>query len=95
MGKPKGLPKTGGRTKGTTNKRTAEFVQQVASEGLTPLDYMLKVMRDDAMDTAMRNDMAKAAAPYVHPRLANIEHKGEGGGPIEVTFIRYSDKAIR
>lgn len=38
---------------------------------------MLKVMRDESADKAQRLDMAKAAAPYVHPRLAAIEHSGD------------------
>jgi hypothetical protein len=32
---------------------------------------------------AMRFEAAKAAAPYIHPRLAAIEHTGPNGGPIE------------
>ena len=37
--------------------------------------------------TAARN-AAKDAAPYIHPRLAAIEHMGKGGGPIEFTNAR-------
>src|SRR5690349_6340751 len=35
-----------------------------------------------------RLEAAKAAAPYCHPKLANVEHSGPGGGPIahEVTI---------
>lgn len=32
---------------------------------------------------SMAQDAAKDAAPYVHPRLAAIEHTGEDGGPID------------
>ncbi len=28
-------------------------------------------------------EAAKAAAPYIHPRLAALEHSGSGGDPIE------------
>ncbi len=28
-------------------------------------------------------EAAKAAAPYLHPRLAAVEHSGTGGDPIE------------
>ena len=28
-------------------------------------------------------EVAAKAAPYCHPKLQNIEHKGEGGGPIQ------------
>src|SRR5215471_1233994 len=36
--RPKGLPKTGGRQKGTANKRTCEIADQAAREGITPLE---------------------------------------------------------
>ena len=48
----------------------------------TPLDYMLRVMRNPASDDERRDQMAKVAAPYVHPRLAAIQHTGKDGGPI-------------
>lgn len=56
------------------------------TEGITPLDYMLSVMRDEAEEPTRRADMAKAAAPFVHPRLAAIEHTGKDGGPIVVAL---------
>lgn len=34
----------------------------------TPLDYMLRVMRDPRTDAARRDRMAMAAAPFLHPR---------------------------
>lgn len=68
--------KTGGRTKGVPNKATAAKVAEVEASGLTPLDYLLSVMRDDQKMPDVRLDAAKAAAPYVHPRLAAINHSG-------------------
>jgi len=89
MPKSKGLPKTGGRKKGTPNKKTSEVVKAVKAGGVTPLDYMLDVMRkpipseaEPAVKVAMiglRFEAAKAAAPYVHPKLAAIEHTGKDG----------------
>lgn len=72
----KGKPKTGGRQKGAANKATAQRQAEVAASGLTPLDYMLAILRDEALDESKRLDAAKAAAPYVHPRLAAVEHSG-------------------
>jgi hypothetical protein len=40
-----------------------------------PLDYMLEVMRDTDADERRRDDLARAAAPYVHPRLSAVEYK--------------------
>lgn len=57
--------------------------EQAILSGITPLEYMLKIMRDETQSPTFRADMAKAAAPYVHPRLATIEHNGKDGGPIQ------------
>ena len=38
---------------------------------------MLEIMRDETADPALRCDMAKAASPYMHPRMAPVEHTGD------------------
>ena len=75
MPRPRGLPKTGGRQKGIANKRTREIADVAIAQGLTPLEYMLAVLRDETVDPERRDEMAKAAAPYLHPRLASVEAK--------------------
>ena len=65
--------KTGGRKKGSLNKVTYEM----KAAGETPLEYMLRIMRDEAAESTRRDEMAKAAAPYLHPRLSSIEHTGD------------------
>ncbi|MBV9995533.1 MAG: hypothetical protein JO127_09995 [Caulobacteraceae bacterium] len=74
-----GHTKLGGRQKGTPNKATAAKVAEIAASGLTPLDYLLSIMRDEDRPTDERVEAAKAAAPYVHPKLASIQAKVEGG----------------
>ncbi len=59
------------------NLASAARQAEVAASGITPLEYMLSIMRNDEADEAKRLDAAKAAAPYVHPRLAAVEHSGE------------------
>lgn len=63
----------GGRQKGTPNKATAAKAAAIEASGLTPLDFMLQVMRDEGQDMDARRDMAKAAAPYVHAKLSSID----------------------
>lgn len=48
-----------------------------------PLDYMLEILRDEGNDKLTRMDAAKAAAPYVHAKLAAAQISGPDGGPIE------------
>jgi hypothetical protein len=81
-----------GRKVGSVNKLTKE-AKESAAEGLTPLDFMLKVLRNEDLDGAARMDAAKAAAPYVHAKLANVEVGGKGGGNIVVEIVRFSDQA--
>jgi hypothetical protein len=76
-----------GRKAGAPNKASALREAEVAASGTTPLEYMLAIMRDDLSPAARRDDMAKAAAPYVHPKLAAVEHSGPDGGPIEVSNL--------
>jgi len=66
-----------GRKKGARNQKTAALLTDIAATGLTPLDYLLRVMRDETGDEARRVDAAKAAAPYVHAKLAPIEPEGK------------------
>jgi hypothetical protein len=83
----RGKPKTGGRKKGVLNKVTAEREAEIAASGLTPLEYMLRVLRDSKAPDERRDEMAKAAAPYVHPRLAAVEMTGRDGGPLQFRHV--------
>lgn len=65
-------------------------------EGVSPLEFMLKLMRqktdheDVKVQTAreaMALEAAKAAAPYVHPKLAAIEHTGADGKDLNPTPV--------
>ena len=72
--------KTGGRKRGTPNKRTSVLAAKAEASGdgapgEMPLDYMLRVMNDPATEPHRRDAMAKAAAPYLHPQLAAIHHR--------------------
>lgn len=74
--------KTGGRQKGTLNRKNQEMQAKIEAEGITPLDYMLRLLRDDQQPRDMRFEAAKAAAPYIHPRLNATDHSGEIAMPL-------------
>lgn len=69
--------KTGGRSKGTPNKATAAKQAEIEASGLTPLDFMLGVLRDEGKPFDARMDAAKAAAPYVHPKRSPVDSEGK------------------
>lgn len=63
-------PKTGGRQAGTPNKRDAEVIKDLMAKGISPLEYMMSVVWDEEADDRRRDEMAKAAAPYWHPKVS-------------------------
>jgi hypothetical protein len=101
--RPKGLPKTGGRQKGTPNKRTLGLQMGLVASGAPPelaekplrqlpLDFLLDVMADESQPIATRVDAAKAAAPYVHFRKGLVDTSGRDV-PLTVQILRFSDVA--
>lgn len=81
-----GSRKGAGRKAGSATKKTREIADKACEGGMTPLEYMLKLMhsepgvslepREQIAHNALRFEAAKAAAPYVHPRLAAVEMSG-------------------
>lgn len=65
-----------GRPKGAASKMNEAARAKAAEEGITPLAYMLAILRDDTKDSETRMDAAKSAAPYLHARLAAVELSG-------------------
>src|SRR6186713_2006340 len=90
-GKPKGLPKSGGRQKGGVDKIKREAI--LAAQGITPLDYMMAVVRNETEDKTVRLDAAKAAAPYVHARLQAVTLGGDPENPIKLDSRSELDEA--
>lgn len=88
MARPKGSPKFGGRQKGTPNKATSAQKAAMAASGLSPLDYMLSVLRDETQESDKRLEAAKAAAPYVHARLSTVDANISGDVGLTVEIVR-------
>jgi hypothetical protein len=86
--------KTGGRKPGVPNKKTAALQNRVAESGITPLDYMLNLLRTDETPPALKFEAAKAAAPYIHPKLSNIDVGNAGGKPFEVKLSDSDTKLL-
>ena len=53
---------------GITKPIPVDIAQEAANADMSPIEYMLKVMRDDGADKDRRDRMAIAAAPYVHKK---------------------------
>ncbi|SRR5258708_4513042 len=100
---PAKRPKFGGRKPGSKNKAKAERTAAIAAAGITPLEFMLREMRRPiptnvkpavkASMRALQMDAAKAAAPYVHPKLGQVDiaHGTKDGKPFEITLVQKDD----
>lgn len=70
---PKGGSRQGaGRPRGSRGKRTKDSIARAEALGPTPLEVLLESMLEARAQgqRAEAVDCAKAAAPYVHPKLA-------------------------
>ena len=68
-----------GRPKGAASLKTREIANRAVAEGITPLEYLLLVMRDENASPPSRLEAAKSAAPYVHPRLSAVDVSSKDG----------------
>lgn len=71
-----------GRKPGTKNPATLakealleEVIAKAVEGETTPLEVMLQIMRAPESPAAMKFEAAKAAAPYVHPRLSQVDSR--------------------
>ena len=80
MGRPKGLPKTGGRQKGTPNRRNAEVTKILADLNHCPPAELARLAQraanEDNLDLAVRANAA--LMPYVYAKLQSVDHKIDG-----------------
>ena len=80
-----------GRKKGSIAKLDAEARKKMIEGGITPLDFLLAVMRDNHQDFRVRLDAAKTAAPYCHSRLASTELSGGSIEPVQPQMTKTLD----
>ena len=83
-----------GRPKGSKNTASVARQEQIARTGLTPLEFMLARMRDETADMRDRVYAANAAAPYVHPKLANFELGNKAGEVFRVMVDSGDNKVL-
>jgi methanogenic corrinoid protein MtbC1 len=84
----RGGPRTGaGRKKGQATKMNEAARRAALETGISPLDFLLNAMRDATHEFDTRLDAAKAAAPYVHARLAAITHSGDEDNPVRTVNV--------
>lgn len=77
MAKVGGARPGAGRPKGSLNKKHSDMLASISESGLTPVEYMLSIMRNEQADTRDRAWAAEKAAPYIHARPAPTANRIE------------------
>jgi hypothetical protein len=75
------MPAPHKKAKTLSQKASLKRERQFKREGQTPLDFLLEVMRNPKKRLEYRLEAAKAAAPYVHPKLSIIKNIGSENDP--------------
>jgi hypothetical protein len=87
MARPKGIPKTGGRTKGTKNVKTSQWEElgaKIIGEGAERFMRVLDSLEDEDFT---RNYLQ--ILEYFKPKQQRTEHTGETG--ISITWKESKD----
>lgn len=90
-GRPKGTPKTGGRKRGTPNKRTEDLVERIKEamgEDWCPIVALARIAEDEETSLDMRVKCLSEIAPYLQPKRKATEHNV--GKTLEELVMSYS-----
>ena len=97
MARPKGLPKTGGRQKGTVNRlslRTREQLWQYCQDkGVNPFEHAVDVLAGEVDGATLQDmlDCAKDLRSYLLPKLRTVEVSSDPAKPLIVKMVNYGN----
>lgn len=85
--------KTGGRQKGTPNKRTNSVKELLETEfeGFNPVVELINLYKADTVDTIQKITILKELSNYVYPKRKAIDCNFTDKEPIQITFNREYD----
>jgi hypothetical protein len=90
----------GGRQRGTPNKKTAlrnvAIAAAVSNPNVSPLEFLLSIMRDSHLPFELRIRVAQMAAPFVHPkpRSTRCTDQDESGKLIDTATLFTMEPAL-
>lgn len=82
VGRKPGSPKTGGRKKGTKNKKSQDVQNMLDEIGCNPIEGMAIIAQRalENGDDVLAGNMYKELAQYVAPKRKAVEHSGSIDG---------------
>ena len=92
MPRPVGLPKTGGRTRGTPNKKTQAVDRKLAKLGCDPIEGLAKIALDTETEASLRVRCFTELAQYVYPKRKAVDLETGEDSPLRVTVETIGSK---
>lgn len=88
--------KTGGRTKGTPNRRTLEVKLLLENIGCDPIEGMARLAMDTNNTPELRGKMYSELAQYLYPkrRATELNIDDQNSGTLQVTWISQSQSDL-
>src|SRR3989442_4275853 len=83
-GRPTGLPKTGGRKKGTPNKATLVLTEELAALAYDPLRELVSIAKDRKTPVELRVRIHSEFLPYIYPKRKAVDPSNEENRTINV-----------
>jgi len=90
-GRPAGLPKTGGRKKGTPNKATLNIAEKLEALGWDPLEGLAQIAMNLKNTPELRARCHLEAMSYLYPKRRPIDSAVER--PTSMSVITHLDPA--
>ena len=64
---------------------------ELLAAGVTPLEFLLGTMRNEAVEPSIRLEAARSASPYVHPRWSSVDLATREKLVVEITTFAGDD----
>ena len=79
--------KSGGRAKGTPNRKTQEVVERLEALGCDPIEGMARIAMNEANPPELRGRMFAELAGYVAPKRKAVEHSAMDGSSFQFSWM--------
>ncbi len=83
-GRPTGLPKTGGRQRGTPNKATLTVEEKINATGCDPLTELAKIAMNQRYAVEVRIRCLTELASYLYPKRKPVDSSNDARPAINI-----------
>jgi len=88
MGRPAGVPKTGGRKKGTPNAKTKELDARLETLGFDPLKELAELVQGaNDLSTTDRAEICLELLQYIYPKRKALEVTPEPEPREDIVYV--------